>query len=554
LKTRFSPVRILCSLLAVLMLVAVACGSSDETAPAASKAAQEVSTATQIPAPQPTAAPQATTAAALVTSTPACGNVGGTLLEAEGHEWQNLDPPTYISHTDRRVNRIFYDTLIDIDAENKIIPRLAESWELQPNGKDYVFKVRKDVTFHDGTAFDAQAAIDHFNRVYSIEGGTVTGEIPSFDGDVELIGPHTFKMVLTEASAPFLISMYDIPGTIESPTAVAALGSLALNPVGTGPYSFVSNTPSIEVVGERNPDYWMTGLPCFDSIKMLFIPDASARLAALRTGQIHIANELPLSSWAQLQTMEEVNAQQFGNGSRLRYIEFNHESPLGQLENFRRAVLLAVDRESFYAAHSFGTGKIGYQPVYPDMPWYNADLKYDRDLPEARKLLEATGLSPDELKFNWYLSSSQDEAGLTVIQSNLAEVGINFDIVRVDGGTNSQLRRDSEQTATLGGWTRRPDPDPYFSSMVHSQSGWNKQSARLSDPEVDRLIDLSRSTIDDEARRAVFKEIGHYMFDTGHHITLMYEGAIVGLAPGIKGYQLVPDGITRYGQFPYWLE
>ena len=540
--------------------------------PAVTAAPTQAAAAAAAPTQAPTAVPaaaqgQATTAAAPAAAaqpttpptTPpqmvesACGQMGGTLRENEGHEWLNSDPPTYISHTDRRTYRAFYDSLIDINPQNEIIPRLAKSWELA-DGKDYVFELRDDVVFHDGSPFNADAVAKHIHRVFNIEGGTVTGEMPSFEGENEVMGPYTIKFVLTEASAPFLISQYDVPGTIESPTAVEEMGSLETHPVGTGPYKFVSQTPSIEFVGERNPNYWMPGLPCFDEYKLLFMPDASARLAAVRTGQIQIANELPLSSWDQIQGLNEVVGYQLENGARLRYIEFNHDSPLGQLENFRRAVALAVDREAFFAAHAFGTGKIGFQAVYPDMPWYNPELTYERDIEEAKRLVEATGLSPDEMEFEWYMSASQDESGLTVIQANLAQVGINFDIVRVDGATNSQLRRDSKLTATLGGWTRRPDPDPYFSSMIYSQSGWNQQAARLNDPEVDRLVELTRSTVDDNARREVFKELGQYMFDTGHHITLMYEAVIIGVSPSIKGYQVVPDGMTRFGQYPFWEE
>ena len=568
-KGQVSPARLLqamtVSFLVVIVAIFAACGSEATVAPqpeptqAPTAAAIATQAPTAMPAatqqPAPTAAPQATTPP---TSSPqmaesACGEMGGSLIENEGHEWLNSDPPTYISHVDRRLFRAFYDSLIDINPQNEIIPRLAMSWELS-DSKDYVFELRDDVVFHDGSPFNADAVANHIYRVFNVEGGTVTGEMPSFEGENEVMGPYTIKFVLTEPSAPFLISQYDVPGTIESPAAVEEMGSLETHPVGTGPYKFVSQVPSIEFVGERNPDYWMPGLPCFDDYKLLFMPDASARLASVRTGQVQIANELPLSSWEQLEGLDDVIGHQLENGARLRYIEFNHESALGKLEDFRRAVALAVDREAFFAAHAFGTGKIGYQAVYPDMPWYNPDLLHERDLEEAKRLVEATGLSRDELKFNWYLSASQDEAGLTVIQANLAEVGINFDIVRVDGATNSQLRRDSELTATLGGWTRRPDPDPYFSSMIYSQSGWNQQAARLNDPEVDRLVELTRSTVDDDARRDVFRELVQYMFDTGHHITLMYEAVIIGVIPGLKGYEVIPDGMTRFGQFPIWEE
>jgi peptide/nickel transport system substrate-binding protein len=504
-----------------------------------------VATATTVPPIAPAA----------VATAHACGESGGTLIEAEAFNWFNFEPAYYVSHTDRRVMRSMYDSLLDIDSENRLIPKLATSWELQPNGKDYIFTLRDDVTFHDGAKFDAQVVADQLYFNMNDPGSIVAPEVPNFAGETEIIDPYTIKAVLTSTSSPFLYGMYDAPGMMPSPEALAELGrDIGKTPVGSGAYKFVSWTPNVEVHVEKNADYWETGLPCFDEVKIIQIPESSARLAALRTGEIHIANWLAASDWERLQTMEGVKAHQFVNGARLRYVNINHESTLGSIKEFRAAIALAVDREVFWKAFSFSTGTIGYQPYYPFHHAHTPGFQYERDIERAKELIASTGLSEDELKFDWFMVSSEEEPGLLVIQENLREIGINFDIVRVDSATNSQMRKDNELTIQLSGWSTRPHPDMYLWSMRHSLSNWNKQSARVSDPEVDRLLDLARATTDLDAQREVYLELAEHFVETGSHITLMYDAAIVGMADNLVGYQFAADALTRYGNFPFWLE
>ena len=538
--------KILFPSLVLLLLVGFACGDDDEdevSAPAATSEPAAISEATEVVAEE------------VAMAESPCGSTGGTLIEAEAFAWYNFEPSHYVSHTDRRVMRTMYDSLVEIDPDNRLRPKLATAWELQPNGRDYVFTLREDVIFHDGAKFDANVVADQMLFNMTDPGSIVRPEVPNFTGETEVIDEFTIKMVLTEISSTFLYGMYDAPGMIPSPKALAEMGrDIGQNPVGSGAYKFVSWTPGAEVAVERNPDYWSEGIPCFDEVKIIQMPEAAARLAAVRSGQIHIANWLPLADWERLQTMEEIQVYQFEQGSRLRYISFNHESPLGSIREIRAAVALAVDRDAFWKAHSFGTGSIGYAPYYPFHEIYDPDFKYERDVARARELVESTGLSPEELTFEWYMTSSEIEAGLLVIQENLAEIGINFDIVRIDGATNSQMRKDSELTVNLGGWTTRPHPDMYLWSMVHSQSSWNQQAARVNDPEIDRLLDLARVTTDIPAQAAVYAELGQYLIDSGSHITLMYDAGIIGLAENLRGFKFTPDGLTRYSNFPFWFE
>jgi peptide/nickel transport system substrate-binding protein len=196
---------------------------------------------------------------------PAAAQPVGTLVVGLVAEPVNLDPAQVTDLNSNRVGRRIVETLVTFPEEStQIVPGLAESWTISKDGLRYTFKLRKGVTFHDGTPFTAEAVKFSIERQIMPEHPfNKLGKYPFanyFFGTVkavEVIDPQTVEIVLKEARASFLAVLTAGAASIVSPTAVRKWGAdYALHPVGTGPFKFVQWDSGQKVVLERNPSYW----------------------------------------------------------------------------------------------------------------------------------------------------------------------------------------------------------------------------------------------------------------------------------------------------------
>ena len=196
---------------------------------------------------------------------PAAAQPAGTLLVGLVAEPVNLDPPQVTDLNSLRVARRIVETLVTFPEEStQIVPGLAESWTISKDGLTYTFKLRKGVKFHDGTPFNAEAVKFSIERQFNPEHpANKLGKYPFanyFFGNVkavEAMDDATVRFVLKEPRASFLAVLTAGAASIVSPTAVRKWGAdYPLNPVGTGPFRYVSWQRGQQVVLEKNPDYW----------------------------------------------------------------------------------------------------------------------------------------------------------------------------------------------------------------------------------------------------------------------------------------------------------
>ena len=238
----------------------------------------------------------------------------GTLVVGLVAEPVNLDPAQVTDLNSNRVGRRIVETLVTFPEEStQIVSGLAESWTVSKDGLRYTFKLRKNVTFHDGTPFDAAAV------KFSIERQIMTehpfnklGKYPFanyFFGNVkavEAVEPHTVEFVLKEPRASFLAVLTAGAASIVSPTAVKKLGvDYALSPVGTGPFKFVAWDRGQRVVLEKNASYWKHPVRV-DRVIYRPIVEDQARLTELLTGALDLIVGTPPDFVAQLENNPRV--------------------------------------------------------------------------------------------------------------------------------------------------------------------------------------------------------------------------------------------------------
>jgi len=228
--------------------------------------------------------------AGLMATASAQGQKAGGLLKAA----LDLDPPTMDPHlsgsaVDRQVFQNLYDKLVDIDENLAIVPMLAASWTISPDGKTVTFKLRQGVKFHDGIPFNAEAVKANFDRMRDPKFPSARRSEIAPVANVVPVDAATVQITLERPYSPLLYVLTDRAGMMLSPTATQKDGlNFTLHPVGTGPFVFAEKIPQDHITLRRNPDYWEKGLPQLDGIVYRMITDDNARIANLKSGDVDI--------------------------------------------------------------------------------------------------------------------------------------------------------------------------------------------------------------------------------------------------------------------------
>lgn len=329
---------------------------------------------------------------------------GGSIvvgLESETPGWL---PGTHLltNYPGLTVANTFYDSLTKRDSDGEIRPYLAESLEPSDDLTEWTLTLRPGVQFHDGTPLDAEALKSNFDDHLKAEGSNLLGTL-RFVSSVEVVDELTLRYLLDTPDAAFPDILQGPAGWPFSPTAVEAQGAddFGSNPVGTGPFRFVSWLRDGELVVERNPDYWQDGLPHLDQVTFRVITDEDARVASLQSGDVDAMQTLRQSAVRQVRELAEgadFESHDFiGNaaGGQL----FNVETPPLDDVRVRRALAYAIDQPAILdLLGGSDISPIATQWYSADSPWYVpavADIWPTNDPDAARELLEEYRNDPD---------------------------------------------------------------------------------------------------------------------------------------------------------------
>jgi ABC-type transport system substrate-binding protein len=235
-------------------------------------------------------------------SAAAQGRPGGTLIAAFSADPAGFDPqrgPSGMSHV---VIEQVYSTLMALDPDAKPYPELAESYEVSEDGLSYTFKLRQGVKFHSGDDLTAEDVKFSFDRLRAKDSGYSYGAQVETIASVDVIDPHTVQFKLSKRTGPFLIYMA-FPGSSIVPKKLVESGhDLNAQPVGSGPFKFVSYQPRQAIVFEKNPNYFEAGKPYFDAMEYRIISDITALTNAVMSGEVNFSNEIPPKDWATIQS------------------------------------------------------------------------------------------------------------------------------------------------------------------------------------------------------------------------------------------------------------
>src|ERR1700738_5294264 len=369
-----------------------------------------------------------------------------------------LDPSLSRTYVGRIVFSAFCDKLFDIDEKLNIVPQLALSHETSADGKEMTIKLRPGVKFHDGEAFDAEAAKFSLERHLMMQGSSRKPELAAVD-HVEVVDPLTVKLVLKTPFSPLIAQLTDRAGMMVSPKAAKEAGDkFGQHPVCAGPYKFVERVQQDRMVFEKFADYWNKDNVFIDRVVFLPIVDATVRLANLKSGGLDLIERLLATD---IKDVRADNRLKLATALELGYsglvINTGHDKnkgPLSQSEKVRQALDLSIDREALNQVVFNGEFTPGDQWVSPEHPYYQKSFPVPRrDIARAKALLKESGAALPISVDLMVPKGAENEAVAQVVQSMAAEAGFDLKIRVIEFATSFKQSQAGEYQMFLLGWS-----------------------------------------------------------------------------------------------------
>jgi peptide/nickel transport system substrate-binding protein len=488
---------------------------------------------------------------------------GGVFRIAE-REAPGLDPHLSISFLTHSYVSLAYSMLVRFPngpeqkhpADFSILPDLAEKWTVSKDGKVYTFSLRKGVRFHNKSPVNGRE-VTADDVKYSLERFMAKSAFaPRFEPvtAIDAVDRHTVRITLKEPYAPFL-------NHLANPSFCAILPREAEEKfkdfnhpdavIGTGPFVLKSYEKGVQVVFERNPSYFMKGLPYLDRVTIDITPDAAARVAVLRAGKAELPHiwgwVSPEEGKALQKTSPElvvVPQQVIGMG----FIYMRTDQPPFNDIRVRRAVSLAIDRKAWNEALLFGEGCVDSGPV----PCALKDWKLDAAKIDPAKAKYLVGYDPAEAKR--LLAEAGHAKGLTVplfhwpgyvvpwrsyyelAADNLAKVGINAELKPEEYGKYSSTTMIGKyEKMAMGPSTPFTEVDDFLFARFFPELATNQ--SHVADAELTRMLVAQRREMDPARRKQIVDDIQRYVADKAYYVYVPQWPQYVAHPAYVKGFK-----------------
>src|SRR6478735_5460830 len=460
-----------------------------------------------------------------------------------------LDPTLARSFVGRIVFASLCDKLFDIDDRLNIVPQLASGYEWSADNKALTIKLRQGVTFHDGEKMDAAAVKYSLERHKTMAGSNRRGELAPL-ASVDVVDPATVRLNLSAPFSPLLAQLADRAGMIVSPKAAEAAGDkFGAKPVCAGPFRFVERVAQDRIVLERYANYWNKGDVHFDRVVFLPIPDSTVRLANLRSGQLDLIERLAASDVPQVKSdarfritkITEIGYQ--GITINVGKSELAQKNLLGRDPRVREAFELALDRDGIVQVAMDGEADPGNQWVAATNTFYAKNVPMPaRNLARAKALLQEAGVANPS--FTLMTPTTADAQRVAqVVQAMVKEAGFDLKIQSTEFATSLDLADKGQYEAYVLAWSGRADPDGNIFSFDGCKQPLNY--AGYCKPEVDEILNKSRSTRDPAERRKLFDQLAAQVLKDRPIVYVAHRHWLWAHTAKLSGLRPVPDGLVR---------
>jgi peptide/nickel transport system substrate-binding protein len=534
--------------------LAAACGGGS------SNAAKKANTT----APSAASASAGTAAAATSGKKP---KQGGTFITMGHQNVDSLSPqdagPTVLYVCTYNI----HEPLLKFDVNFKLVPQLAESYQVSTDGKSYTFKLRNGVKWQDGQPFTSADVKYYYEWIANPANAAILQ--PNFAqlDHVDTPDDLTAVAVLKQADAPFAALAATVAIVPKHVHEKLGEKGYSQHPVGTGPWKLKDWNPAQFVLLEANDTYW-GGRPWIDLWRENIVPEVAVRAVALQTGQAD-SSTWPIAPQDQLNFLKDSKIQTYqAPGGAVNHFPLNNLRPFFQDKRVRQAMLTAIDRDSLVKNLLKGlavTAISNYSPAYTQYFEPNVTL-HPFDPAKAKALLKDAGWTPGsdgiliDSKGNKFHFTATVFTGDTLrrseaetVQQQLKEVGIDMAINEGEPTSLLPAFRKGDFDMALFNWTYGGiDPD---ASDTLSSKGANNWS-HWSNAQVDTLLDQGRVEVDPAKRKLIYSQIQKIVSDEVPFLYIMFWNTVLEFNKRIKGMptEQVPNPYQFYQEFQhYWI-
>ena len=465
-----------------------------------------------------------------------------TFTYASTSDAAGLSPILTNDSVSANITEHVYEKLFERNIDTmEIEPKLAESYE-NPDENTWVIKLKEGIKFHDGTPFNAEAVKYTFDKLRDPATAAPRASLLEPVDTITVIDENTVEIKTKYPYGAFLASLSHSNAAIVSPTADQAQ-DLMKEPVGTGPFKFVSWTPGDQVELEANEEYWDGGAPDLKKVVLKVVPEISTAISMLQAGEVQFIDNLPTEQVKRLESMDNINIEK-KDGTPVYYLTFNHSKEMNKDPEFREAVASAIDRDAFVSKLN-GLGVRSDSVIGPQVFGYDeaadeAGTAYDVEA--AKALVEKNGYGDKPIKL---LTANRDNFVLMaeIVQAQLTEAGFKVEIESMEWATFLDTARGGEYDITFLSWANvTGDGSELLYPNFHSDNVGSSNRAQYSNAEFDELVVQSRTTIDQDERQAILAKANNLMIED-NAVVVMYHGIVTAaLDKKYSGLELDPNG------------
>lgn len=465
----------------------------------------------------------------------------GALIVGTNTECLQLDPHKSAEKACRTlIGRNVYSGLVRFDEKMNILPDLASSWTQSADGTTWTFKIREGVKFHNGSELTMEDVKFSFERIVNRETGSPYARFFKRVKSIKITKNRELVFELSDRFAPFLTNLANPYVVVVSRQLVEKPG-LSNAAIGTGPFKLAERLPAQRVVLERNADYFIKDAPHLSRVTFRIMPDDSARMAALRAGEIDFMDTVPGEIVDSLKGIPQIKIAGGATGN-WRWVMFNTQKPPFSNVKVRQAIGWALNRQDIMDAAALGKGEPLNGGPIPSFHWAALDQPcFNPDPAKAKKLLAESG-HPKGLEmtistsstFPWMVSS------VLAIQDQLKSVGVNVKIETVEWGVLLAKMQKGEFQVAMSGFSGNEDPDDYFSRSFLTTSPHNY--GRFSDAGIDQLIKEGSQTFDHSTRKAIYQSLQKKLCEVSSTLFLYSGGEFSAMKASVQGYSFLRNG------------
>ncbi|PMY63877.1 MULTISPECIES: ABC transporter substrate-binding protein [Pseudomonas] len=476
---------------------------------------------------------------------------------------------------------VLMNRLVEFDASSgKVVPSLADSWEVSADGLTYVFKLHPKVKFHrtayfnpsreltaEDVKFSFDRMLDPANPWHKVaQSGyphAQSLQLPALIKKIDALDPLTLRFTLDHADSTFLATLSMGFASIYSAEYADQLlkagtqDKLNSQPIGTGPFVFGRFQKDASIRYKANPDYF-AGKPAVDPLIFAITPDANVRLQKLRRNECQIAlSPKPLDVTAALE--EPALKVEKTAAFMTAFVAINSQHPPLDKPEVRQAINLAFDKANYLKAVFENTAEPANGPFPPNTWSYAKELPgYAHDPAKARQLLAKAGLKDGFQTTIWTrpsgsLLNPNPSLGAQQLQADLAQVGIQAEIRVIEWGELIRRAKAGEHDLLFMGWAGdNGDPDNFLTpqfTCAAVKSGTN--FARYCDPGLDKLITAGKTTTEQGVRSKLYQQAQTQIQQQALWLPLAHPTAFALTRKDVHGYQVSPFGRQDYSKVSF---